>query len=104
MERVKMQMMLHQRTGTAMQIAGGIYHAEGVLGFWRGNGGCHLGFKKYPLAVWSSLKSVHSDATQLSTYPERCLLRESTVGLVLAEPEVAGMLQVSISSEQPPSR
>ena len=33
-----MQMMLHERTGTAFGVAGGIYRAEGVLGFWRGNG------------------------------------------------------------------
>lgn len=38
MERVKMQMMLHERTNTAFGVAGGIYRAEGVLGFWRGNG------------------------------------------------------------------
>ena len=56
-----MQMMLHQRTGTAMQVAGGIYHAEGVLGFWRGNGRCSqngthdMELTKYPLALWSSL-------------------------------------------------
>ena len=33
-----MQMMLHERTGTAFGVAGGIYRAEGVPGFWRGNG------------------------------------------------------------------
>ena len=33
-----MQMMLRERTGTAFGVAGGIYRAEGVLGFWRGNG------------------------------------------------------------------
>ena len=38
MERVKMQMMLHERTGTVLTVAGGIYRAEGVPGFWRGNG------------------------------------------------------------------
>ena len=33
-----MQMMLHERTGTAFGVAGGIYMAEGLPGFWRGNG------------------------------------------------------------------
>ena len=33
-----MQMMLHERTGTALGVAGVIYRAEGVRGFWRGNG------------------------------------------------------------------
>jgi len=40
MERVKMHMMLHERTGTALQVAQGIYQKEGILGFWRGNSAC----------------------------------------------------------------
>ncbi|CAK0741389.1 hypothetical protein CVIRNUC_001321 [Coccomyxa viridis] len=38
MERVKMQMMLHQPADSALQVAGGIYQSEGIAGFWRGNG------------------------------------------------------------------
>ena len=68
-----MQMMLHQRTGTAMQVAGGIYRAEGVLGFWRGNGGCSQvgltsGTDGIParLVFQLSKKGVHGDTAQIS--------------------------------------
>ena len=42
LERVKMQMMLHQPADTALQVAGGIYQSEGIAGFWRGNGEAEL--------------------------------------------------------------
>jgi len=38
MERVKTHVMRHERTGTALQVAGGICQIYGISGFWRGNG------------------------------------------------------------------
>lgn len=38
LERVKMQMIFIERTGSTMQVARGLLREEGLQGFWRGNG------------------------------------------------------------------
>jgi hypothetical protein len=38
LERVKMQMIFFNRTGSTMQVAQEVLQKEGLQGFWRGNG------------------------------------------------------------------
>ena len=91
MERVKMQMMLHERTGTAFGVAGVIYKAEGVRGFWRGNGA-------HPWAILKAAMLEMLQSSQLLPAKHIYALREQQTkvsGYSWAEP-IAGLPESTV--------